>query len=93
LGCKGPVTHNACASLKWNGGTSFPIESGHGCIGCSEPYFWDNGGFYTSLAGGTGTDWTNAGIAAAISLAGGTVAALSTRRTIDPPKPDPKDAP
>ncbi len=28
LGCKGPVTHNACASLKWNGGTSFPIESG-----------------------------------------------------------------
>ena len=24
LGCKGPTTHNACASLKWNGGTSFP---------------------------------------------------------------------
>ena len=49
LGCKGPTTHNACAIYKWNGGTSFPVESGHGCIGCSEPGFWDNGPFYTSL--------------------------------------------
>lgn len=49
LGCKGPVTHNACASMKWNEGTSFPVESGHPCIGCSEPRFWDKGGFYESL--------------------------------------------
>ncbi|HEC21859.1 MAG TPA: uptake hydrogenase small subunit [Chloroflexi bacterium] len=46
LGCKGPTTYNACSSLKWNGGTSFPVESGHPCLGCSEPNFWDNGGFY-----------------------------------------------
>jgi hypothetical protein len=39
LGCKGPTTYNACATIKWNGGTSFPIESGHGCLGCSEPGF------------------------------------------------------
>lgn len=25
VGCKGPVTYNACATLKWNGGVSFPI--------------------------------------------------------------------
>lgn len=49
LGCKGPVTHNACAVYKWNQGTSFPVESGHPCIGCSEPGFWDKGGFYQSL--------------------------------------------
>ena len=49
LGCKGPTTHNACSIYKWNGGTSSPIESGHGCIGCSEPGFWDQGPFYTSL--------------------------------------------
>jgi hydrogenase small subunit len=49
LGCKGPVTHNACTIYKWNNGTSNPIESGHGCIGCSEPGFWDKGSFYTSL--------------------------------------------
>ena len=50
LGCKGPVTHNACATTKWNGGSSFPIESGHGCLGCSEPHFWDGGGFYNALS-------------------------------------------
>lgn len=52
LGCKGPTTYNACATLKWNGGTSFPIGSGHGCIGCSEPDFWDKGGFYNPIAAG-----------------------------------------
>ena len=46
LGCRGPVTHNACATIKWNGGTSSPIDAGHPCIGCSEPGFWDQGGFY-----------------------------------------------
>ncbi len=50
VGCKGPVTHNACATMKWNDGTSFPIESGHGCLGCSEPNFWDAGGFYQPLS-------------------------------------------
>jgi hydrogenase small subunit len=50
LGCKGPVTHNACATVKWNGGTSWPVESGHGCLGCSEPDFWDGGSFYKALS-------------------------------------------
>ena len=50
LGCKGPVTYNACATMKWNAGISFPIQSGHGCIGCSEPKFWDAGGFYEALS-------------------------------------------
>ncbi len=49
LGCKGPTTYNACAVHKWNQGTSFPIESGHPCLGCSEPDFWDKGSFYQSL--------------------------------------------
>jgi hydrogenase small subunit len=50
LGCKGPTTHNACATTKWNNGTSFPIESGHPCLGCSEPDFWDSGSFYKPLS-------------------------------------------
>ena len=53
LGCKGPTTHNACATIKWNNGASFPIESGHGCLGCSEPDFWDAGGFYKALSTGS----------------------------------------
>lgn len=48
LGCKGPLTFNACTTVKWNQGTSFPMYSGHGCLGCAQPSFWDRpGGFYT----------------------------------------------
>ncbi|HED10590.1 MAG TPA: [Ni/Fe] hydrogenase small subunit [Caldithrix abyssi] len=50
VGCRGPVTYNACAVTRWNGGVSYPIQSGHGCIGCSENGFWDNGPFYQHLA-------------------------------------------
>ncbi len=50
LGCKGPTTYNACATTKWNQGTSFPIQSGHPCLGCAEPDFWDAGGFYHALS-------------------------------------------
>jgi hydrogenase small subunit len=51
LGCKGPTTYNACSTIGWNGGVSFPIKSGHGCIGCSEADFWDKGPFYSRLTG------------------------------------------
>jgi hydrogenase small subunit len=46
MGCKGPTTYNACSTVRWNNGVSFPIQSGHGCIGCSEDGFWDKGSFY-----------------------------------------------
>lgn len=49
LGCKGPTTYNACSTVRWNEGISFPIQSGHGCIGCSEENFWDHGSFYDRL--------------------------------------------
>ncbi|MDR1529228.1 MAG: hydrogenase small subunit [Burkholderiales bacterium] len=49
LGCKGPTTYNACSTVRWNDGLSFPIQSGHGCIGCSEDNFWDKGSFYEHL--------------------------------------------
>ncbi|MFA5080961.1 MAG: hydrogenase small subunit [Hydrogenophilaceae bacterium] len=76
LGCKGPVTYNACASVKWNGGTSWPVESGHGCLGCSEPDFWDAGSFYKALsmparplkmAAGAAVAGAVAGVAIAVS--------------------------
>lgn len=50
MGCRGPVTYNACSVTRWNDSTSYPIQSGHGCIGCSENHFWDNGPFYRHLA-------------------------------------------
>ncbi len=41
MGCKGPMTFNNCSIVKYNSGTNWPIGAGHGCIGCSEPQFWD----------------------------------------------------
>jgi [NiFe] hydrogenase small subunit len=41
MGCKGPETYNNCPVVKFHGGTSWPIQAGHPCIGCSEPGFWD----------------------------------------------------
>jgi len=49
LGCRGPVTYNACGTMGWNNGVSFPIKSGYPCIGCSEPEFWDNSPFTERL--------------------------------------------
>ena len=49
MGCRGPTTYNACSTIGWNDGLSFPIKSGHGCIGCSEEGFWDRGPFYERL--------------------------------------------
>lgn len=41
VGCRGPETYNNCPVAKFNDGTSWPVEAGHPCIGCSEPDFWD----------------------------------------------------
>ena len=75
MGCRGPSTYNACAVTGWNGGTSFPIRSGHGCIGCPEENFWDNGPFYNRLTNfpGFGIEQTadKVGLAAAAVTAAG----------------------
>lgn len=41
VGCRGPETYNNCPVAKFNDGTSWPIEAGHPCLGCSQPNFWD----------------------------------------------------
>jgi hydrogenase small subunit len=75
MGCRGPTTYNACAVTRWNGGVSFPIQSGHGCIGCSEAGFWDDGPFYKRIPGfpGFGIESTadKIGVAAAAVTAAG----------------------
>jgi len=83
VGCKGPTTHNACATVKWNGGVSFPIESGHGCLGCSEPDFWDKGSFYKPLSTG---EWGGGAVLGAAVAAGAVIgvgAALAARKRQD----------
>lgn len=76
LGCKGPTTYNACATVKWNDKTSWPVEAGHGCLGCSEPNFWDAGGFYKALSTPSG-NYKKAGVSAiAAGLAAGVAVGL-----------------
>lgn len=41
VGCKGPMTFNNCSIIRYNEGVNWPIGVGRGCIGCSEPDFWD----------------------------------------------------
>jgi hydrogenase small subunit len=79
LGCKGPTTHNACATTKWNQGTSFPIQSGHGCLGCSEPNFWDAGSFYEALSEPTADISASTATAIGIGAAAGIAAGLANR--------------
>lgn len=79
LGCRGPTTYNACATTKWNDGTSFPIESGHPCLGCSEPNFWDGGGFYKALSVPTGEVARDALYAGAAAVAAGSALGVMNR--------------
>ncbi|NDJ26682.1 Ni/Fe hydrogenase [Campylobacter sp. MIT 12-8780] len=65
VGCKGPYTFNNCSRERFNQHTSWPIQAGHGCIGCSEPNFWDTmqpfekplaSHQFNSVFGGLGSD-------------------------------------
>ena len=51
VGCKGPVTYNACATLKWNGGVVLPDPvRAMAASAVRSPDFWDRGGFYKPLS-------------------------------------------
>jgi quinone-reactive Ni/Fe-hydrogenase small subunit len=41
MGCKGPYANANCPTLKFNQGTSWPVQGGHGCMGCVEKGFFD----------------------------------------------------
>jgi hydrogenase small subunit len=79
LGCKGPITYNACATTKWNNGVSFPIQSGHGCIGCSEPGFWDAGPLYQALSMSIGASGQAVAVGAGAAAVAGSAIAWRNR--------------
>ena len=41
MGCKGPETYANCPTARFNDGASWPVKTGHGCVGCTMPNFWD----------------------------------------------------
>ncbi|MFV0435802.1 MAG: hydrogenase small subunit [Desulfopila sp.] len=60
VGCKGPETFSNCPVARFNDVGVWPVSVGHGCIGCTEPDFWDSmSPFYqrlpqVTIPGGTG---------------------------------------
>jgi hydrogenase small subunit len=90
LGCKGPTTYNSCATIKWDAGLSFPVQSGHPCLGCSEPNFWDGGGFYQGQSAPVSRpEATAVGAAAAVGVvlgAGMAVVNSNQKKAAEAPK-------
>ncbi len=41
VGCKGPETFANCPAVRFNDVDVWPVSVGHGCLGCTEPNFWD----------------------------------------------------
>jgi hydrogenase small subunit len=72
MGCKGPQGNFNCPVVRWNEGTSWPVQSGHGCAACASYRFWDTSfPLYQRLPGvpGFGVDIT-AGKIGGILVAG-----------------------
>ena len=52
VGCKGPETFANCPAVRFNDVDVWPVSAGHGCVGCTEPNFWDtHSPFYERLPG------------------------------------------
>ena len=78
MGCKGPSAHFNCPTIKWNGGTSWPVQGGHGCIACAADHNWDEmSPFYRRLPNvpGFGVETTADKIGAGVAAAAAAVVA------------------
>jgi hydrogenase small subunit len=78
MGCKGPETFSPCPIFQWNGHTSWPIGSGHPCLGCTERNFWDTmTPFYNRLPGVAGFGVERNADHIGLALAGAAVAGVA----------------
>lgn len=93
LGCKGPETFHNCPTVRYNEGVSWPVMAGHGCIGCSEPDFWDTmSPFYRRLPKVPGFGIEDTADKIGIGLAVATAAAFAVHGVASAlRKHDPKD--
>lgn len=90
MGCKGPQATFNCPNVRWNDGTSWPVQAGHGCIACASPNFFQTmTPFYGRLEDvpGFGADTTaeKVGIAVVAAVTGasavhGVAKAIDSRR-------------
>jgi len=100
MGCKGPEAYYNCPTIRWNAGTSWPVQAGHPCFACAANNNWDvMGPIYSRLPNVPGAgyqvkaDQIGLGIAA---VTGAGVAAHAIIRGIkgskeNSEKPDPEE--
>ena len=98
MGCKGPETHHNCANVRWNDATSWPIGAGHGCVGCSEPGFFDaDTPFYKRLPNVPGFGVQTTADEIGVGIVAGTAALFAAHGIIsivrDRLQPEPVDEP
>jgi len=96
VGCRGPYTFNNCSRERFNDHTSWPVQAGHGCLGCSEADFWDTMNnfeepladrLYNTVFGGLGSDATADRIGLGVLVATGIgIAAHAAISAIKNPK-------
>ena len=41
MGCKGPQAYYNCPTVRYNMGTSWPVQAGHPCFACAADHNWD----------------------------------------------------
>lgn len=83
MGCKGPETYHNCPTQKYNEKTSWPVGSGHGCAGCSQPQFWDTmTPFYRRLPNVPGFGIESTADKIGIGIAAGTAAAFAAHGVV-----------
>ena len=83
MGCKGPETYHNCPTQRYNDKTSWPVASGHGCAGCSQPMFWDAmTPFYKRLPNVPGFGIEATADKIGLGLAAGTAAAFAAHGVV-----------
>jgi hydrogenase small subunit len=58
MGCKGPEAYYNCPTVRYNAGTSWPVQAGHPCFACATNDNWDVlGPIYKRLPNIPGTSY------------------------------------
>lgn len=83
LGCKGPQAYYNCPTVRWNGGTSWPVQAGHPCFACAANDNWDSmGRIYSRLPDVPGAGYQATADKVGLALTGLTGAGIAAHAII-----------
>lgn len=92
MGCKGPEAHYNCPTIKYNSGTSWPVQAGHPCIACAANNNWDAfGSIYSRLENVPGAGYQTSADKIGATAAAVAAAAVAAHGIIRASKGKPKN--